>query len=108
MNLIPPYGGTLKQLLPDEEQARTLKRDALRLPSWDLTARQVCDIELLLNGAFSPLDGFMGGAGYARVCREMRLADGTLWPIPVTLDVSEEFSSGLRRGDRVALRHPEG
>src|SRR5262245_41298654 len=108
MNLIAPYGGVLKQLIGSDEQVRALKQEALRLPSWDLTPRQVCDVELLLNGAFSPLEGFLGEADYTRVCREMRLADGSLWPMPITLDVSEEAASGLRRGDRVALRHPEG
>jgi sulfate adenylyltransferase len=108
MNLIAPYGGALRQLIGNEEQVRALKQEALRLPSWDLTPRQVCDVELLLNGAFSPLGGFLDEADYSRVCREMRLADGTLWPIPITLDVGEEFAAGLRRGDRVALRHPEG
>jgi sulfate adenylyltransferase len=108
MNLIAPYGGALKQLIGNDEQVRSLKQEALRLPSWDLTPRQVCDVELLLNGAFSPLEGFLGEADYARVCREMRLADGTLWPMPITLDVGEEAASGLRRGDKLALRHPEG
>ena len=108
MNLIAPYGGALKQLIGGEEQVRALKQEALRLPSWDLTPRQVCDVELLLNGAFSPLEGFLGEADYARVCRDLRLADGTLWPMPITLDVSAEFGAERRRGDRVALRHPEG
>jgi sulfate adenylyltransferase len=108
MNLTPPYGGTLKQLIGTEEEVRALRQEALRLPSWDLTARQVCDLEMLLNGAFSPLTGFLGESDYGRVCRDMRLGDGTLWPIPITLDVSEELAAGLKTGDRVALRHPEG
>src|SRR5262245_49813296 len=108
MNLTPPHGGTLKQLIGSEQEVRALKQEALTLPSWDLTPRQVCDLELLMNGAFSPLSGFLGETDYARVCRDMRLADGTLWPMPITLDVSEDFASGLKRGARVALRHPEG
>ncbi len=108
MLLMPPYALELKQLIAPPEGARALKLEALRLPSWDLTPRQVCDLELLMNGAFSPLTGFLGEADYGRVCRELKLSDGTLWPIPITLDVSEEAAAGLKRGDRIALRHPEG
>jgi len=97
-----------KPLMAGEDEVRALKQEAVRLPSWDLTARQVCDLELLLNGGFSPLAGFLGKADYDRVCREMRLADGTLWPMPITLDVSEEFAAEVKPGSRVALRHPEG
>ena len=78
-------------------------------PSWDLTDRQVCDLELLLNGSFSPLRGFIephrlrvGG------CADMRLADGTLWPMPITLDISEDAAEGLAPGMALALRDPEG
>jgi sulfate adenylyltransferase len=108
MHLTPPYGLELKQLLAPAERARALRREASSLPSWDLTPRQVCDLELLMSGAFSPLTGFLGEADYARVCREMRLVDGPLWPMPITLDVREEWAADLKQGDRVALRHPEG
>ncbi len=106
--IIPPHGGELKELLVGEERARELKEEAIYLPSWDLTQRQVWDMELLLNGAFSPLGGFMGSEDYDSVCEGMRLSDGTLWPIPITLDVSPEFADSLAEGDRIALRHPEG
>jgi len=102
------HGGPLKPLLANAARAEELKREATGLPSWDLTEKQVCDIELLMNGGFSPLDGFMGKADYDRVCAEMRLVDGTLWPMPITLDVSEEFGGSVSSGDRIALRHPEG
>ncbi|MFQ5794085.1 MAG: bifunctional sulfate adenylyltransferase/adenylylsulfate kinase [Candidatus Bipolaricaulia bacterium] len=108
MKLIPPHGGTLKQRLVDKESVERLKEESVYLPSWDLTQHQVLDIELLLNGAFSPLEGFMGEADYDSVCKEMRLEDGTLWPIPITLDVTEAFAGEVSGGDRVALRHPEG
>jgi len=107
-DLIPPYGGTLKDLRLDAESARAAKDAAVDYPSWDLTERQLCDLELLANGGFSPLEGFMGQADYERVVTDMRLADGTLWPMPVTLDVSEAFANGIASGDRVALRDPEG
>ncbi|MCC5811738.1 MAG: bifunctional sulfate adenylyltransferase/adenylylsulfate kinase [Ectothiorhodospiraceae bacterium] len=106
--LIAPHGGTLKELLVSPERVAELKKEAVDLPSWDLTARQVCDTELLLNGGFSPLDGFLTQKDYDAVCETMRLADGTLWPMPINLDVTEAFAETLKAGDRVALRHPEG
>lgn len=107
-DLIPAHGGELKDLyLPPADLARE-KRAAEGYPSWDLTPRQLCDLELLLNGGFSPLEGFLRRADYQRVLEEMRLADGTLWPVPVTLDVSEEFADELEPGKRIALRDPEG
>ncbi len=74
----------------------------------DLTSHQVCDLELLLNGAFSPLKGYLGQADFDSVCHDMRLTDGSLWPMPISLDVSETFANSVTEGDRVALRHPEG
>jgi len=107
-HLNSPYGGTLKNLLLPEALAVELKRQSEDWLSWDLTARQLCDLELLINGAFSPLEGFLRRPDYDRVCSEMRLADGTLWPIPVVLDVSEAFANGIGSGSQVALRDPEG
>jgi sulfate adenylyltransferase len=97
-----------EELLVSEKKASELKKEAVHLPSWDLTQRQVWDIELLLNGAFSPLDGFLSRADFDSVCKKMRLQNGSLWPIPITLDVNKEFAASLSLGDRVALRHPEG
>jgi sulfate adenylyltransferase len=104
----PPYGGTLKELLVDEKRAKELREELVYLPSWDLTQRQVWDLELLLSGAFSPLEGFLSRDDYERVVEAMRLSDGTLWPIPITLDVTEELAEGVAKGDRLVLRHPEG
>lgn len=106
--LVAPHGGTLKELLVDSQRAAALKKEALSLPSWDLTAKQVCDAEMLINGAFSPLAGFMGQKDYERVCKEMRLSNGSLWPMPITLDVTEEFAAKVTPGQKIALRHPEG
>ncbi|MHC4126310.1 MAG: adenylyltransferase, partial [Planctomycetota bacterium] len=97
-----------KELLVSEEEVLELKKEAMHLPSWDLTQRQVWDIELLLNGAFSPLDGFLSQADFDSVCKKMRLRNGSLWPIPIILDVSENFAASLFSQDRLALRHPEG
>jgi len=105
---IPPYGGALMNLVVNAAMAGELKAQSRDWPSWDLTPRQLCDLELLLNGGFSPLRGFLGQADYERVCREMRLTNGTLWPVPVVLDVSEAFASKIGAGSKVALRDPEG
>lgn len=106
--MIPPHGGVLKDLLVERSRAADLKEASRDWPSWDLTDRQMRDLELLLNGGFSPLEGFLGRADYESVLDDMRLADGTLWPIPVTLDVSKEASEGLEAGQKLALRDPEG
>ena len=107
-HLTAPHGGRLTELLVTPERQAELKAESREFPSWDLTPRQMCDLELLLNGGFSPLTGFLGRADYESVCSEMRLADGTLWPIPITLDVPEEVGDGLEPGKKLALRDPEG
>jgi len=108
-NLIPPHGGELINPFVSPSQAAELKAHSKEYPSWDLTARQVCDVELLLSGGFSPLRGFMNRADYEGVCHNMRLSSGVLWPMPITLDVSEEFAKGLKPGgSKIALRDPEG
>ncbi len=107
-HLIDPHGGSLTNLIVDQEQREALKEQSRDWPSWDLTARQLCDLELILNGGFSPLNGFMGSKDYDSVCSSMRLADGTLWPMPITLDVPEELAKKLDGGSRLALREPEG
>jgi len=103
-----PHGGKLKELYLDESAAAEEKKKARDYLSWDLTERQVCDIELLLDGAFSPLDGFLTEAEYDGVVSDMRLPDGILWPIPITLDVTTEFAAQATAGQTIALRDPEG
>jgi sulfate adenylyltransferase len=108
-HLISPHGGELVQLIAQPERIAELKSHSKEWPSWDLTGRQLCDLELLLTGGFSPLRGFMTRADYEGVCHNMRLANGTLWPMPITLDVTEEFAKKLTPGSsKVALRDPEG
>ncbi|MFZ0493206.1 MAG: bifunctional sulfate adenylyltransferase/adenylylsulfate kinase [Acidimicrobiia bacterium] len=106
-HLIEPHGGVLVDLI-DHTGADDLKEASRDWPSWDLTDRQVNDLELLLNGGFSPLRGFMSRVDYETVLDGMRLADGTLWPMPITLDVAEAFADGLEAGGTIALRDPEG
>ena len=107
-HLIEPHGGTLKNLMADKERAAELKRLSRDWPSWDLTPRQICDLELLVSGGLSPLEGFMTQGDYESVCGEMRLRSGALWPVPIMLDVAEEVASSLKDGDSLALRDPEG
>jgi sulfate adenylyltransferase len=108
-HLIPPHGGELINLILDHEQAADTKAASRDFPSWDLTPRQVCDLELLLNGGFSPLTGFMNRADYESVCADMKLASGLLWPMPITLDVTEAFAKTLQPGStKIALRDAEG
>ena len=108
-HLIPPHGGELAQLIATQERSAELKAQSKDWPSWDLTPRQLCDLELLLSGGFSPLRGFMRRADYERVCHNMLLTSGVLWPMPITLDVPEDFAKKLTPGtSKIALRDPEG
>ena len=97
-----------QSLLVSKERAEELKAEAVHLPSWDVSFRQIWDLELLANGAFAPLNGYLTKADYDGVCNRMRLSDGSLWPMPITLDVTEELADTLEPGGRLALRHPEG
>ncbi len=105
---LPANHAPIPELFVAPDAARARRLEAAALPSWDLSARQICDLELLMNGGFFPLRGFLGRADYESVVRDMRLADGTLWPIPVTLDVSEVFAARIETGQDIALRDPEG
>lgn len=96
MELISPYGGTLVDLFE--------KAEATSLPSIRLSERARCDLELLATGGFSPLDRFMTRADYDRVLDDMRLADGTLFPIPITLPVDDDAPVAVGRD--VVLRGP--
>lgn len=107
-HLIAPHGGPLVNLLVGPERSAELKAQSRDWRSHDLTPRQLCDLELLVHGGFSPLRGFLTRRDHDAVCRDMRLADGTLWPIPITLDVGEELAATLAPGATLALRDHEG
>ena len=93
--LITPYGGSLVDLTTPDEQLDSLVAYAKELAAIQLSDRALCDLELLATGAFSPLDRFMGSEDYSRVVSEMRLNNGQLFPIPVTLPVSDEVKLTL-------------
>ena len=105
---ISPHGGELKELLASSSRVNELTEASRDWISWDLTDRQVRDLELLMNGGFSPLTGFLNRADYERARDEMRLSDGTIWPIPITLDVTRELAESVEPGGLLALRDPEG
>jgi len=107
-DLILAHGGELMDLYLQGAELQAEREQAREYPSWDLTPRQLCDIELILNGAFSPLNGFMNQVDYDSVCRDMRLENQLLWPMPITLDVSDEFAKELSSGESIALRDLEG
>lgn len=106
--LIAPHGGRLVDLFVNSETRIALKARSGSIPAWDLTARQLCDLEMLLNGAFSPLEGFLTRADYESVRDTMRLSNGTLWPMPISLDVSQAFADSIKEAKQIALRDPEG
>ncbi|MFA9432454.1 bifunctional sulfate adenylyltransferase/adenylylsulfate kinase [Egicoccus sp. AB-alg2] len=106
--LVTPHGGVLHDLRVSPERAERLVHASRNWPSWTLTDRQLCDLELLATGGFSPLTGFLQRSEYEAVRDRMRLPAGTLWPIPVTLDVTEAVGRGLHPGDDMALRAPDG
>ena len=98
----------IPELYVSYDSAMKLKVEAGELPSWDLTARQLCDLELLMNGGFNPLKGFLTEEDYDGVVKDMRLADGSLWPMPINLDISDAFAETIGAGQDIALRDPEG
>ena len=102
-NLISPYGGKLVNLVVDADEREVLLARAPELSSIKITMRNLCDLELLATGGFSPLTTFMGKADYDRVLREMRLSDGTLWPLPITLTADPKELPTV--GEEVVLRN---
>ena len=105
--LVPPHGGTLRELLATGEEAAALAAHASELPVLRLGARQVTDLELLAVGALSPLGGFMDEADYRAVVEGMCLADGAVWSVPITLPVTAEQAAELA-GRQIALAAGNG
>ena len=102
------HGGGLVNLMVDEDRAGLLKEITMNLPDVNLSERNMCDLEVLATGGFSPLEGFMVRADYEAVLDRMRLQSGVLWPVPICLDVAAARAQNLEAGQSVALRDPEG
>lgn len=107
-SLIAPHGGTLVNRIVDAAKAKDLTAKAASLPAITLSAKQACDLEMIAIGAFSPLTGFVCEADFKSICTKMRLADGTVWPIPITLAVDDAVKGTLKVGGQVALKHADG
>ena len=105
---VEPHGGSLVNLMVEEERAGVLKEISMNLPDITLNNRQLCDLELLATGAFSPLEGFMTRPDYESVLDRMRLQNDVLWPIPVCLGISDIQAKTLEVGQSVTLRDQEG
>ncbi len=109
MGLVNPHGKQ-RQLMPrlvaDAELAEAQAR-AGKLPRLTISSRETSDLIMLGIGAFTPLEGFMGAADWQRVCDEYKLADGTFWPIPITLSIRRDEADPLREGQDVALADEE-
>ncbi len=105
---VTPHGGHLINLIVEPERANVLKKLSKDLQSITISSRQLYDLELIINGAFSPLRGFMTSADYESVLDRMRLQDGTLWPVPICFDISETEARRLEAGQSVALLDGEG
>ena len=107
-NLITPHGGDLCDLMVSDSLRVKIQEESIDYSSITLNDRQLCDLEMLLNGAYSPLKGFLIKEDYDSVLDGMRLANGIIWPIPITLDISEDFSKTIDIGEKIVLRDPEG
>jgi len=108
MSLITPHGGKLVNRLLSPEAAQESTRAASSLTSITLSAREQGDLEMIAIGAFSPLTGFQGRSDFTSVCKDMRLANGTVWPIPVTLSPPDDVSAKVKEGQKVALKDEDG
>jgi sulfate adenylyltransferase len=103
MKLVPPHGGTLKQLLLDEKQLKNEKERAKTFPEVRMNSRETSDLIMMAMGAFSPLEGFMKENDYFGVIQGMHMADGTMWPIPITMSVTKERAENIAPGSEIAL-----
>jgi sulfate adenylyltransferase len=106
--LTRPYGGRLTSLIIGKKEVTKLKNKIYKLPSWNLTQRQLYDLELIMNGGFSPLEGFMRKKDYDSVIGDMRLSNNLIWPIPIVLDIDKDFAINLYKESQLVVRDGEG
>src|SRR5262249_53256437 len=108
MSLIEPHGGRLIDREARGEERESLLRSSVKMPELTLNAREEADLELIAGGALSPLEGFMGEADYVLVRDQKRLANGSVWTIPVTVAAAADERAKLKIGDDVAVRSRDG
>jgi sulfate adenylyltransferase len=108
MPLIAPHGGKLVNRVLEGQAAQDAKRQAETLTAITLSPREAFDLEMIAIGAFSPLTGFMGQKDFTSVCKDIRLANGTVWPIPVTLCPPDDVAAKINVGQKVALKDDKG
>jgi sulfate adenylyltransferase len=108
MSLVAPHGGKLVNRIVEPSAAEGLAREAAKLPSLVVSPREQFDLEMISIGAFSPLTGFMGKADFESVCTKMRLASGTVWPIPVVLCPANDQAEKFSAGQKIALKDGQG
>ena len=106
-NLVPPHGGTLKPLILEGAALQGERSRAQSLPRVEVSSREKGDLVMLGIGGFSPLDGFMTHADWQSVCDDYQMADGTFWPIPITLSVGAQAAGGIHVGSDIALVDPD-
>jgi len=106
--LVGPHGGELVNLVITHDRADEIAMESSAWPTWVLSSRQLVDMESLINGVYTPLDGFMCRDDYESVLKSMRLKNGVFWPLPVVLRVSEEFAKKIKPGTKVSLCNQEG
>lgn len=106
--LITPHGGEIGELYLSAEEKSLEVKNAQHCISLDLTPRQICDLEMLLNGGFSPLKGYLNREDYQSVLNNTRLTNGIVWPIPITLDITKSIAESININDKIALRDVEG
>lgn len=105
---IPPHGGILINRIATLDQRQEFIDKANSLPRLQLSDRALSDVEMIAIGAYSPLTGFMEEADYKSVVKNMRLANGLPWAVPVTLPVSEQIANSLQEGTMIRLDSPQG
>jgi len=108
MSLISAHGGKLVNRVLESGGAKEAEAASKSMLAIELSAREACDLEMIATGAFSPLEGFMDEADFQRVCKDIRLANGTVWPIPVILSPADDVAAKVKVGDSVSLRDEKG
>ena len=106
--MIPPHGHTLVDRIVDEDRSDALRDECEDCEVVTLDQNLLYDFDNIARGVYSPLQGFMSRNDYRKVVSDMTLEDGTVWPLPIVLDVSPEKANRIGPGERIALQGPDG